>query len=84
MYTPHNIADNVMRGGLSLAQEARSEGDVYLEPRPSGTVSSIYSIQSVYGIQSAQKPGGLGIAWEIWKQRKWLAILIFLAIASDS
>ena len=63
-----------------MAQEARSEGNVYLEPRAPGTVSSIYSIQNVYGIQSAQKPGGLGIAWEIWKQRKWLAILVFLAV----
>jgi len=69
-----------MRGGSVLAQEARSEGNVYLEPRAPSTVSSIYSIQNVYGIQSAKKPGGLGIAWEIWKQRKWLALLVFLAV----
>jgi polysaccharide chain length determinant protein (PEP-CTERM system associated) len=63
-----------------VAQEAHSEGNVYLEPRAPGNVPSLYSLQSAYGIQVAQKPGGLGIAWEIWKQRKWLAIFIFLPV----
>src|SRR5713101_3570200 len=80
MHTPHNIDDNVIRGGSFLAQEAHSEGNFYLEPRAPGNVPSVYSLQSVYGIQVAQRPGGLGTAWEIWKQRKWLAILVFLAV----
>ena len=63
-----------------MAQEAHSEGNFYLEPRAPGNVPSVYSLQSVYGIQLAQSPGGLGTAWEIWKQRKWLAILIFLPV----
>ena len=50
-----------MRGGSFLAQEARSEGNVYLEPRAPGTVSSVYSIQNVYGIQSCPKVRG---AWD--------------------
>ena len=63
-----------------MVQEAHSEGNLYLEPRALGNVSSVYSIQSVYGIQSAQKSGGLRTAWEIWKQRKWLALLVFVAV----
>ena len=43
-------------------------------------VYSMYNLQSVYGIQVAQRSGGLGTAWEIWKQRKWLAIFIFLPV----
>ena len=66
-----------------MAQEAHSEGNLYLEPRTHGNVPNVYSmynLQSVYGIQGAQKSGGLGTAWEIWKQRKWLAIFIFLPV----
>jgi polysaccharide chain length determinant protein (PEP-CTERM system associated) len=42
----------------------------------------MYNLQSVYGIQGAQRSGGLGTAWEIWKQRKWLAIFVFLAMST--
>src|SRR6267143_2169912 len=80
MHTPHNVDDNVIRGGSFLAQEAHSEGNFYLEPRAPGNVPSVHSLQSVYGIQVAQSSGGLGTAWEIWKQRKWVAILIFVAV----
>ena len=69
-----------MREGSFVAQEAHSEGNFYLEPRAPGNVPSVYSLQSVYGIQVAQSSGGLGTAWEIWKQRKWLAILVFLPV----
>ena len=63
-----------------MAQEAHNEGNFSIESRAPGNVPSVYSLQSVYGIQVAQGAGGLGTAWEIWKQRKWLAILIFLPV----
>src|SRR4030095_1135306 len=72
--------DSVRRGGSFVAQEAHSEENFSLEPRAHGNVPSVYSLQSVYAIQVAQSSGGLGTAWEIWKQRKWLAIFIFLPV----
>ena len=54
-----------------MTREAHSEGNFYLEPR---------NVSRAYGIQIAQKHGGFENAWEIWKRRKWLAILVFLAV----
>src|SRR5262245_19822855 len=71
---------SVIRGDSFVAQEAHSEGNVYLERRTLGNVPSVYSLQSLYGIQVAQRSRGLGTAWEIWKQRKWLAIFVFLPV----
>jgi uncharacterized protein involved in exopolysaccharide biosynthesis len=36
----------------------------------------------VYGIQLAPSSGGLGTIWNVWKQRKWLAILVFLPVCT--
>jgi succinoglycan biosynthesis transport protein ExoP len=54
-----------------LTIEAHSEGNVSLELR---------SVSRAYGIQVTQRHEGVETAWEIWKRRKWLAILVFIAV----
>jgi succinoglycan biosynthesis transport protein ExoP len=54
-----------------LIRETHSEGNFYLEPR---------NVSRAYGIQIAQRHEGFENAWEIWKRRKWLAILVFIAV----
>ena len=62
-----------------MVQEAHSEGNFYLEPKTLGNVPSVYSLQSVYGIQVAQL-WAWDCLWRIWKQRKWLAIFVSLCL----
>ncbi len=51
--------------------EAHREGNVSLELR---------NVSRAYGIQVAPTHEGVETAWELWQRRKWLALLVFLAV----
>src|SRR6516165_6770145 len=81
---PHNINDdNVINRSSLLHGETNREEPSYLELSNVSNVSRVYGkqvVSHVYGIQVADNQGGVANAWEVWKQRKWLAILIFIAV----